>query len=65
MTHPSAFVDALTSAVIPEGYGGAGLKLSAARAILEEIQRARCNGGACRAKMYTMVRLSKIKIDNA
>src|SRR6201987_4038694 len=50
MAYPSAFVDALTQAgylsvLIPEEYGGAGLKLSAATAILEEIQRAGCNGG--------------------
>ena len=38
----------------PEEYGGAGLKLSAAAAILEEIQRAGCNGGGCHAQMYTM-----------
>src|SRR6201987_5400281 len=59
MAYPSAFVDALTQAgylsvLIPEQYGGAGLKLSAAAAILEEIQRAGCNGGACHAQMYTM-----------
>jgi hypothetical protein len=59
MTYPSAFVDALTQAgylsvLIPEEYGGAGLKLSAAAAILEEIQRAGCNGGGCHAQMYTM-----------
>jgi acyl-CoA dehydrogenase len=59
MAYPSAFVDALTksgylSVLIPEEYGGAGLKLSAATAILEEIQRAGCNGGATHAQMYTM-----------
>src|SRR5437870_10978346 len=59
MKYPSAFVDALTEAgylsvLIPEEYGGAGLKLSAAAAILEEIQRAGCNGGGCHAQMYTM-----------
>lgn len=59
MTYPTAFVDALTEAgylsvLIPEEYGGAGLKLSAAAAILEEIQRAGCNGGGCHAQMYTM-----------
>jgi len=59
MTYPKAFVDALTEAgylsvLIPEEYGGAGLKLSAAAAILEEIQRAGCNGGGCHAQMYTM-----------
>src|SRR3569832_2941242 len=59
MAYPKAFVDALTQAgylsvLIPEEYGGAGLKLSAAAAILEEIQRAGCNGGGCHAQMYTM-----------
>src|SRR5258706_13999405 len=59
MAYPSAFVDALTKAgylsvLIPEEYSGAGLKLSAAAAILEEIQRAGCNGGGCHAQMYTM-----------
>ena len=59
MAYPSAFVDALTQAgylsvLIPEEYGGAGLKLSAAAAILEEVQRAGCNGGGCHAQMYTM-----------
>ena len=59
MAYPSAFVDALSksgylSVLIPEEYGGAGLKLSAAVAILEEIQRAGCNGGATHAQMYTM-----------
>ena len=47
MAYPKEFVDALTEAgylsvLIPEEYGGAGLKLSAAAAILEEIQRAGC-----------------------
>src|SRR6187549_3599942 len=59
MAYPKAFVEALTqsgflSVLIPEEYGGAGLKLSAAAAILEEIQRAGCNGGGCHAQMYTM-----------
>src|SRR5437016_3012596 len=59
MAYPKEFVDALTEAgylsvLIPEEYGGSGLKLSAAAAILEEIQRAGCNGGACHAQMYTM-----------
>src|SRR6266403_43211 len=59
MAYLSAFVDALTQAgylsvLIPEEYGGAGLKLSAAAAILEEIQRTGCNGGGCHARMYTM-----------
>ena len=59
MAYPSAFVDALTKAgylsvLIPDEYDGAGLKLSAATAILEEIHRAGCNAGACHAQMYTM-----------
>ncbi|HEY8337847.1 MAG TPA: acyl-CoA dehydrogenase family protein [Tardiphaga sp.] len=59
MAYPKAFVDALTEAgylsvLIPEEYGGSGLKISAAAAILEEIQRAGCNGGGCHAQMYTM-----------
>ncbi len=58
-SYPREFVDALTengwlAALIPEEYGGAGLPLSAAAAILEEIQRAGCNGAACHAQMYTM-----------
>ncbi|KRE24786.1 acyl-CoA dehydrogenase [Bosea sp. Root483D1] len=59
MAYPSEFVTALTesgflSALIPEEYGGAGLPLSAAAAIMEEIQRQGCNGGACHAQMYVM-----------
>src|SRR3979411_2669982 len=59
MAYPKEFVNALTEAgylsvLIPEEYGGAGLKLSAAAAILEEIHRAGCNGGVCHAQMYTM-----------
>jgi acyl-CoA dehydrogenase len=57
--YPTEFVDALTesgflSALIPEEFGGAGLTLSAAATILEEVQRAGCNGGACHAQMYMM-----------
>jgi acyl-CoA dehydrogenase len=57
--YPTAFVQSLTqsgylSALIPEAYGGAGLPLTAACAIMEEIQRAGGNGGACHAQMYTM-----------
>lgn len=59
MAYPQAFVDALTEAgwlavLIPEAFGGAGLPLSAAAAVLEEMQSAGCNGGACHAQMYTM-----------
>ncbi|MCA8868617.1 MAG: acyl-CoA/acyl-ACP dehydrogenase [Rhodobacteraceae bacterium] len=57
--YPQEFVQALTeagylAALIPEEYGGAGLPLTAAAAILEEIQRSGCNGGACHAQMYIM-----------
>jgi alkylation response protein AidB-like acyl-CoA dehydrogenase len=40
--------------LIPEEYGGAGLGLSAACAVLEEIHRSGANGAACHAQMYTM-----------
>ena len=58
-TYPTAFVKTLTEAgflsvLIPEEYGGSGLGLSAATAVLEEIHRSGCNGGACHAQMYTM-----------
>ncbi|MBL4740472.1 MAG: acyl-CoA/acyl-ACP dehydrogenase [Sneathiella sp.] len=57
--YPSEFVKALTEAgllasLIPEEYGGAGLPLSVASAILEEIHANGCNGAACHAQMYTM-----------
>jgi acyl-CoA dehydrogenase len=57
--YPSAFVEALTeagflAALIPEEYGGSGLPMSAAIAIMEEIHASGCNGGACHAQMYTM-----------
>ncbi len=59
MAYPKEFVQALIDAgylsvLIPEEYGGSGLKLSAAAAIMEEIQLSGCNGGACHAQMYTM-----------
>ncbi len=57
--YPTEFVTALgdagyLAALIPEAYGGAGLPISAAAAILEEIQKQGCNGGACHAQMYIM-----------
>lgn len=57
--YPTQFVTALTEAgflsvLIPEEYGGSGLGLGAATAVLEEIHRSGCNGGACHAQMYTM-----------
>jgi acyl-CoA dehydrogenase len=57
--YPSEFVDALTqagylAALIPEDYGGSGLPLSAAAAILQEVHRSGGNGAACHAQMYVM-----------
>ena len=57
--YPDAFVRALTeagflAALIPTEYGGSGLGLAAACAILEEIQRSGGNAAACHAQMYTM-----------
>jgi acyl-CoA dehydrogenase len=57
--YPAEFVAALTEAgflsvLIPEEYGGSGLGLGAATAVLEEIHRSGCNGGAWHAQMYTM-----------
>jgi alkylation response protein AidB-like acyl-CoA dehydrogenase len=47
------------SVLIPEEFGGSGLGLAAAAAILEEIHRSGGNGGACHAQMYTMGTLLK------
>ena len=57
--YPTEFVEALTqagflAALIPEEYGGSGLTMTAATAIMEEIQAAGCNGAGCHAQMYTM-----------
>jgi len=57
--YPEAFVDALTregwmGALIPEEYGGAGLGLTEASVIMEEINRAGGNSGACHGQMYNM-----------
>jgi acyl-CoA dehydrogenase len=57
--YPDAFVKALTkagylAALIPEEFGGSGLGVSEAAVILEEINRAGGNSGACHAQMYTM-----------
>jgi acyl-CoA dehydrogenase len=57
--YPTEFVRALTEAgmlavLIPEEYGGSGLGISAAAAILEEIHKSGGNGAACHAQMYTM-----------
>ncbi len=58
-SYPEEFVEALTKSgylacLIPEEYGGSGLPLKAACAILEEIQRSGGNGAACHAQMYIM-----------
>ena len=57
--YPGEFVQALTDAgylsvLVPEQYDGAGMDVSAACAVLEEIQRSGANGAACHAQMYTM-----------
>ncbi|MGN6499573.1 MAG: acyl-CoA dehydrogenase family protein [Tsuneonella sp.] len=57
--YPGEFVDALTqagflAALIPESYGGSGLKLDAAAVIMEEIQAAGSNGASAHAQMYIM-----------
>lgn len=58
-SYPEEFVNALTkagylSALIPEEYGGAGLSLTEASIIMEEINRSGGNSGACHAQMYIM-----------
>src|SRR4051794_19246436 len=57
--YPEEFVRALTehgwlATLIPEEYGGAGLGLAAASAVLEEINASGGNAAACHAQMYTM-----------
>ncbi|MBL4691517.1 MAG: acyl-CoA/acyl-ACP dehydrogenase [Rhodospirillales bacterium] len=57
--YPTEFVTALTdagflAALIPEEYGGSGLGISEAAAILGEIHQSGGNGGACHAQMYIM-----------
>src|SRR6476660_7276 len=57
--YPTEFVAALTeagylAALIPDEYGGSGLNLGAAAAILEEVHASGGNGAACHAQMYTM-----------
>ncbi|MDB5445746.1 MAG: acyl-CoA dehydrogenase [Phenylobacterium sp.] len=62
--YPTAFVRAITEegflgALIPEEYGGSGLGLRAACAILQEIHKNGCNAAAAHAQMYTMGTLLK------
>src|SRR6516162_38505 len=57
--YPEEFVKALTdagwlAALIPAEYGGGGLGVTEASVILEEINRAGANSGACHAQMYIM-----------
>ncbi|MGJ7507887.1 acyl-CoA dehydrogenase family protein [Variovorax sp. GT1P44] len=57
--YPAEFVDALTragwmAALIPQAYGGSGLGLTEASVIMEEINRAGGNSGACHGQMYNM-----------
>ena len=56
---PEAFVTALTKAgwlagLIPEEYGGSGLSLTQASVVMEEVNRAGGNSGACHGQMYVM-----------
>ena len=57
--YPEEFVQALTkagwlAALIPEQFGGAGLGVTEASVILEEVNRSGANSGACHAQMYIM-----------
>ncbi len=57
--YPSEFVAALTqagwlAALIPQDHGGAGLGLAEASVVMEEINRAGGNAGACHGQMYNM-----------
>jgi len=57
--YPVEFVDALVrdgwlAAMIPEEFGGAGLGLTEASVIMEEINRSGGNAGACHGQMYNM-----------
>ena len=57
--YPTEFVNTLTEsgflgALIPEEYGGSGLHLSAAGAVLETIHAKGANAAAYHAQMYTM-----------
>ena len=57
--YPDEFIDALTkngwlAALIPEEYGGAGLSITAASVIMEEINASGGNSGACQGQMYIM-----------
>ena len=56
--YPTEFVDTMTrngylAVLIPEEYGGSGLGIKAAMAILEEVHKSGGNAAACHAQMYT------------
>jgi len=58
-SYPTEFVRTLTEAgwlsvLIPSEYGGAGLGITEASIILEEVNRSGANSGACHAQMYIM-----------
>jgi acyl-CoA dehydrogenase len=57
--YPAEFVSELTSSgylgvLIPEQYGGAGLGVLEASAVMEEICRSGAHAGVCHAQMYVM-----------
>ena len=60
--YPTEFVRTLTqagylAALIPEQFGGAGLGITEAALILEEINKSGANAAACHAQMYIMATL--------
>ena len=57
--YPAAFVKAMTdggflAVLVPDEYGGGGLGLASAAAILEEVHKSGGNAAACHAQMYVM-----------
>jgi acyl-CoA dehydrogenase len=57
--YPTEFVDTLSrdgwlGALVPEQYGGAGMDLTAASIVLEEVCASGANASACHAQMYLM-----------
>jgi len=57
--YPTEFISTLTkagylAALIPEQYGGAGLGITEAAIILEEINKSGANSAGCHAQMYIM-----------
>ena len=67
--YPTEFVDTMTrngylAVLIPEEYGGSGLGIKAAMAILEEVHKSGGNAAACHAQMYTMGTVLRHGSDN-